>query len=93
MFTWNSKKINSFFGLFGGDFLDRAKKRMNSDPSFKKACDDFMRLGKLRNEIAHEDFFAYPLDLTSDEVCSLYQSAFLVLEHLKCEFALQDFEY
>lgn len=74
-FDWKAKKPGPFYALFGGDCGDLLKKEINDAPELKKALDDFLELGSLRNELVHENFAAYPFEKTADEVYALFQSA------------------
>lgn len=75
LFQWESKNANSFFGLFGQKFLTRTKNAVKADTRLENAIRAFLELGFLRNQLVHKDYATYPLEKTSDEIYSLYQSA------------------
>ncbi|MGH9483309.1 MAG: HEPN domain-containing protein [Terriglobales bacterium] len=85
LFAWKENNANQFFALFGEDFARRLKELVAGDDELRTAVRDFMRLGQLRNELAHENFAAYSLNLTLDEVFTLYQSARKFLAELQMQ--------
>lgn len=86
-FDWDSSNGNRFFGLFGPDFAAAMKSKFKLDPNLEAATKDFLKLGRLRNELAHENFAAFSLDETLDDVFALYQSALRFVQALKSEIA------
>lgn len=74
-FQWESPNANQFWGLFGNDFKTAILARLKVDDSLSAAIKDFMALGSLRNQLVHQNFAAFPLEKTADEVFSLYSGA------------------
>lgn len=74
-FEWKEKNANKFFSLFGNSFKTDIISEINGNESLKTSIKDFMELGRLRNELIHENFAAFPIEKTSDEIYSLYLSA------------------
>jgi hypothetical protein len=87
-FDWKAKKPGPFYGLFGDDCGGMLKESINGNAELKKALEDFLELGSLRNELVHENFAAFPFDKTTDEVYALFQSAEKFVEFV--EETLQD---
>ena len=84
-FDWDRPNANKLFGHFGPEFAERLKSRIAGEPDLEQGMRDFMSLGRLRNELAHDDFAAYSLDLTLEEVFSRYQSARRFLAELQMQ--------
>lgn len=74
-FNWNGNNANSFFALFGQEFREHASAVVESDPILASSVRSFLELGDLRNRLVHQNFVAYSLDKTPDEIHSLYVSA------------------
>jgi len=74
-FDWKSKNINNFLGLFGVDF----KKKFNQDikiiENMELNVESFLELGRLRNELVHQNFILYKLEKTSQEIFSLFEES------------------
>jgi len=75
LFSWDAKNANSFFGLFGPDFADRAKSAVSEDPELQSAVRAFLGLGQQRNAMVHGDFASFSLDATAEEVFSKFEAA------------------
>ena len=84
-FDWNAKNTNSFFKLFGQDFQQNISNKISKDKKLDSNVKSFMELGRLRNEIVHENLLEYKLEKTSDEIYSLYQDAFKFINFFKQE--------
>lgn len=77
-FDLNDKNINSFLGLFGDDFKKVFKeyiKEENQDENIKA----FLELGRLRNELVHQNFIIYNLEKTANEIKDLFDKAYKFL--------------
>lgn len=74
-FSWDGNNVNSFLGLFGAEHKALMIVRLEEEPELKLAAKSFLRLGDLRNTIVHENFGAYGLDSTVDEIYRLYEEA------------------
>jgi len=74
-FDWKAKKPGPFYAMFGEECGGALKNAINASAGLKKALDDFIELGSLRNELVHENFASYIFDKTAAEVYALFQSA------------------
>ncbi len=74
-FDWEGSSANQFFGLFGTDFKARASAALQADVSLADSMRAFLRLGALRNSVVHQNFGAFSLGETADEVFDLYVRA------------------
>lgn len=74
-FEWRKQKPGPFYSLFGEQCGAILKSEIIGSQELKKALDDFLELGNLRNELVHENFAAYPFEKTAEEVYELFQSA------------------
>lgn len=81
-FEWKDNNINKFFSLFGKDFKDDFKKKIEDDPRLDASIRAFIELGRLRNELVHENFASYPLNKTAEEIYNLYKESLLLIELL-----------
>lgn len=70
-FSWDKKNANQFFGLFGATFAAAMAQKVKDDPALDDAIKAFLELGNLRNELVHENFAAYSLVKTANEVHEL----------------------
>ncbi|WP_157106460.1 HEPN domain-containing protein [Nocardia arthritidis] len=77
LFDWNAGKAKSFFGSFGPDCSKLFEETLKNDTEFEKQHFSFMRLGRLRNQLVHQDYATYALDETPDELFILYRTAAL----------------
>lgn len=82
-FTWESKNANSFFGLFGEGFKAFAKKEVTDDPDLERAVRAFLEIGLLRNQLVHQNYAAFTLNKTAEELYQLYKDAFGFVEGLR----------
>ncbi len=75
LFSWDKKNANSFFGLFGEKFKNRMKEAVRTEEKLNDAIEAFLELGSLRNQLVHQDYATFPLEKTSEEIYTLYQTA------------------
>ncbi len=75
LFSWEAANANTFFSFFGPDFRKFIDERLAANSGLKDAIRDFLRLGSLRNQLVHGNFAAFSLDVTAEEIFSLYLSA------------------
>jgi hypothetical protein len=73
-FDWKSKSATGFYRLFGscGDGLRVAA---NGEPALKAGEKAFLELGQLRNELVHQNFATFPINLTSEDIYAQYMLA------------------
>lgn len=67
LFDWEKDNANKFFSTFGKEFRARAEIFAERD-NMREPIKAFMSLGRIRNELVHENYANYNLDLTHDEV-------------------------
>jgi len=75
LFGWEMKNANSFFGLFGKPFQDYMKEKVKGDSSLDSAIKDFLELGKLRNQLVHDNYATFILQLTVEDIKKKFESA------------------
>lgn len=81
-FNWDQPSANPFFGLFGAAFSTVLKERVRKDEGFAEAVRSFLELGQMRNEIVHQNFAAYSLSKTADEVHQLCEAARVFVDEI-----------
>lgn len=74
-FSWDARNVNTFLSMFGQDFKDEAGKWIAEDDNLPRAVVDFLKVGRERNRLVHENFGDAPLEMTTAEVYGLYESA------------------
>ena len=82
-FQWDKENANNFFGLFGNDFKLMAINDVKIDPKLEQAIKDFLELGYIRNQFAHQDFAKIIPNKTAEEYYNLYKSSKYFIKHLK----------
>lgn len=70
-FTWDSKNVNNFLGLFGSEFKNLIADKIEQDDNMKENMKAFLSLGNERNKMVHCNFLIYQLDMTFDEIKDL----------------------
>ena len=74
-FNWSERtNTTKFFSMFGSTIKDSAKKELK-ESDLSDAAAAFLELGDLRNLLVHENFAAYLLEKTSEEIYKLYRQA------------------
>jgi hypothetical protein len=84
-FTWDAKNANGFFGMFGDGFRAHMTALVKARPDLDKAVKAFLELGEGRNMLAHQNFAAFAMQKTSDEIFKLYQDAMPFIESVRTE--------
>ena len=74
-FNWNAHNATQFFGLFGESFATFMINEVKSSTPLDTGIKAFLEIGLERNRMVHEDFGAYTLEKTVEEVYGLYKSA------------------
>jgi hypothetical protein len=87
-FKWDGNNANQFYALFGDTFKRDAEKAVKAEATLQTAIQSFLTLGNLRNEMVHENFASFYLDMTFAEVYGLYNSSLPFLSFISKEFAL-----
>ena len=75
LFEWKDMKAQGFFSSFGDDAGKDFKARLREDDAFRADHDAFMRLGHLRNEVVHNDYALFNVELTPSEIVKLFRRA------------------
>lgn len=74
-FQWEARNANQFFGLFGTDFSASMKARVSASSEMQESIRAFLELGNERNRLVHQNYAAFPMEKTMDEVYDLYKSS------------------
>lgn len=81
-FDWRGRSANQFFGLFGDEFKTKMKATMRLDGNLSEAISAFCEVGDLRNQLVHENYAAFTVEKTADEVHALYEKALVFVTRL-----------
>ena len=71
LFQWNAANVNHFWSFFGPNFKQYASDIVANDQELRDDARAFLELGNLRNELVHENYMAFVLEKTSQEVFDL----------------------
>ena len=82
-FQWNQRNANVFFSIFGEVFSSNCKADVKADKSLNDAVGAFLELGETRNQLAHLNFGAFPVEKTSAEIYDLYRTAQMFVEYIR----------
>ena len=86
-FDWkDAQNANSFFRLFGSDFLEFMKAEVKQNPELDSAVKAFLDLGMDRNNVVHIDFATNAAAKTADEVYYAYQTALQFVDALPVKY-------
>ena len=88
-FEWDRSNANSFFALFGSDFRAFMKRKV-ADDKLESAVRAFLELGRERNRLVHQDYGAFVLEKTTEEIHELYCQAMDFVEIVPS--ALREFD-
>jgi len=77
LFDWNNEKAKSFFSSFGPHCSRLFEETRRNDGEFERQHSSFMRIGRLRNQLVHQNYATFILDVTPEELVILYRSAVL----------------
>lgn len=80
LFDWNSNSIESFLGLFGDEFRSVVKNKLQDNDEMKSAIQNFMQIGRYRNEITHKNILSYTYDKTPKDVLDMFKNALKLLD-------------
>lgn len=75
LFNWDSRNANSFFSFFGEDFKKFMVKRVKEDEKLKSSIQDFLLLGSLRNQLVHDNYAMFSLELTVEDMWLKFKNA------------------
>jgi RiboL-PSP-HEPN len=82
-FNWNGASANTFFSIFGEVFSTHCRAEVKRDETLANAVAAFMELGATRNQLAHMNFGAFPVQKTSSELYSLYKTAVRFIDFVR----------
>ena len=85
LFDWDRKNANSFFGLFGEAFKAEAKGDVAEDGELEEGIRAFLELGRLRNDLVHNNYATFPFDATTRDVIALYGKAQTFTDYLEAK--------
>ena len=74
-FDWNARNANRFFRAFGDEFREMMGAKCANDPELNDAVSAFVELGKLRNQLVHENYATFSMQKTPGEVLLQYRAA------------------
>ena len=74
-FNWKAANVNNFLGLFGKNFQTKVEYAIANDSDAAEGMRKFVVLSSLRNEIAHGNFAAVPIDISRDDIVRDYKLA------------------
>lgn len=75
LFDWKAKNANNFFSLFGEGFRDFMKTKVKDDESLDLGIKNFLELGRLRNQLTHDNYATFVLELTVEDIYEKFSSA------------------
>lgn len=81
-FDWHANNANQFFGLFGAEFKELAKKEIIKN-HLEDAQSAFMSIGSERNNLVHNNFIEVNLNDTFDEIFKKYEQGCKFIEFIK----------
>ena len=73
-FSWDDKNANQFLGLFGEDFKQKARAKIE-ERNLKDAEKAFLAIGKDRNYLVHRNYIEININSTFDEIYNRYVQA------------------
>jgi hypothetical protein len=82
-FDWKQRNANVFFSIFGEVFSKHCKAEVKGNLKLDAAVAAFMELGETRNQLAHLNFGAFPIEKTSAELYALYGTAMQFLDFIR----------
>jgi len=85
-FQWDGNNANSFFGLFGSAFKLHMKGVLDKDSIAVESVKAFMEIGRERNRLVHQNFGAYTLEKSAEEIFQMYVCARAFVDLLSREF-------
>ena len=75
LFDWKNMSANNFFVLFGDDFKKHIKNKIKEDDVLDQSIKDFLMIGSLRNQLAHDNYATFRLNLTVEDIDKKFRSA------------------
>ena len=63
------------FAMFGGKLKDAVKELVENEPDLSRSIQAFLELGGVRNQLVHQNYAAFTLEKTGEEVYALFTDA------------------
>lgn len=82
LFNWDHRNANQFFSLFGSEFKEFMKEKLNADVDLNKSISDFMVLGSTRNKLVHGNYATFHLTLTAEDIFAKFENAIKFVDSL-----------
>lgn len=89
LFNWEAANINKFLRLFGNDFFEFMGPKLAED-KIRTAAKEFLFLGQTRNELVHNNFSEYSLQITTEDIKGKFDTALPLMAFLAQ--SLEEFE-
>lgn len=83
LFDWDRNNANKFFGYFGERFREFMEGELKTDSALADGVGAFMEIGRERNRLVHQNYAAFPLEKTTEEIYELYQHARVFVDGLQ----------
>lgn len=71
LFDWESSNVNKFWSWFGPGFKTYADALVRSDEAFSDDARAFVEVGRMRNQLVHQNYMSFSLEKTSQEIYEL----------------------
>jgi hypothetical protein len=81
-FDWDKKKPGPFFTLLGDELGGALKANCANSPT-KEQVEAFLEVGHLRNCLVHQNYAAFQLDKSADEIRQLCENADLFVAQVE----------
>lgn len=85
-FNWDGNNANQFFSLFGTQFKTFMNTEVANDENLELGIKAFLEIGRERNRLVHQNFGAFYLEKTADEIYQLYNQALNFVNALPNKF-------
>jgi hypothetical protein len=86
LFDWKGNNINSFLALFGEEFKETVGRLIQMNSSLKEGMKAFLELSNHRNQLAHRNLAAVPVEKTIAEIRQQYGAAWAFVQFLITQF-------
>jgi len=81
-FKWDASNANAFFSMFGDEFSKHMATIVKQDANLASSISNFMEIGRERNRLVHQDYGAFFLEKTAEEIFALYASAMVFVDYI-----------
>lgn len=71
-FEWEKSNVNNFWAFFGDEFKEKMKRAVQDDTELSDSIKAFLEIGRLRNQLVHNDYASFTLEKTLEEIHLLY---------------------